>query len=720
MFKTIIAVIIFLAPFAVYLLDFSYSEYHDSAADLDDFPDINILQTKMAKSDDILSFFISVQGKILNGNDNENYDPNTDTIRIFMDVDVNSKTGYYISGLGADYMAEFHGMDGSPVRSSLYIYNSNYRTSKEREQNDWNAWDQIIKPLVATSCNKLETQFSINNYRNKQSQVHDQVLAIVQATDANNNQDFSDRIISDKQELLLVTQKNIAAEVLTAGEPEVLELELTTFGSDITVNSITFQHEGGGDLIPLSYPIEIEQDTTKTCSVRINTTSTKQSASMNTKIGIKRPQDIVIADDVPVILLGTGANAYVNSPPENIVIDGLFSDWENVEKNSDDDDSVGNPNVDISSYSVVDSPQKLSFYLNVEGDILAGTELPVKPFTYHPNEPVSKQNKVEVGTNENNPLPDLPIKTGEDAIYIFIDADNMHSTGYTAADHLSIGADYVIELSGQNGEILNHVAKKFNAKTQEENPWSDITQVSDLQTACAGAELETQIVTRKFSEFSEDSGCSVYIHIIDWSGEVEDNVLISGSPINNIDSSVLEVNRITTREITTVIVKTFSDTNFEQSTNEFKHNDIVYFTMSDGYHNGGMKTATVANDDTGPDSEIVVLVYDDGTHYDALPNDGVFTGSFTIQSVAIGGNTNDEFSIIAVESSVKVTGEFAEPYFGDPKPLAPEFGDLLFILPLILILILITKYPRIKNKGRNDQIQSQPDQKCAEGVKGNE
>jgi hypothetical protein len=198
-----------------------------------------------------------------------------------------------------------------------------------------------------------------------------------------------------------------------------------------------------------------------------------------------------------------------------------------------------------------------------------------------------------------------------------------------------------------------------------------------------------------FSGISEDSGYDIYIHIVDWSGE-DDDVLIANSPTNDLDSSVLIANRQSTREIAPAAVETFSDPNLEQSTNEFKHDDTVYFTMSDGYHNGGVKTATVENDDTGPDSEITVLVYDDGTHYDTLPNDGVYTGSFTIQSVVIGGSTNDDHSTIAVESSVKVFGDLAEPYFDEPKPLAPEFSDLLVILPIILILIVIS----VKRRGR--------------------
>src|SRR2546428_13815123 len=57
-----------------------------------------------------------------------------DTVRIFVDIDGSSSTGYRIDGFGADRMIDISGYRGKVLSSTLWEFDSN------RNQRDWNGW----------------------------------------------------------------------------------------------------------------------------------------------------------------------------------------------------------------------------------------------------------------------------------------------------------------------------------------------------------------------------------------------------------------------------------------------------------------------------------------------------------------------------------------------------------------------------------------------------
>ena len=80
----------------------------------------------MKLNDNQVSIYIEVIGNILGGINNQKNEPNTDTIRVFIDVDLNAGTGYTINGLGADHMIEVYGQfkDKSIVDIGYHYYMS--------------------------------------------------------------------------------------------------------------------------------------------------------------------------------------------------------------------------------------------------------------------------------------------------------------------------------------------------------------------------------------------------------------------------------------------------------------------------------------------------------------------------------------------------------------------------------------------------------------------
>lgn len=168
--------------------------------------------------------------------------------------------------------------------------------------------------------------------------------------------------------------------------------------------------------------------------------------------------------------------------PDNIIIDGSFEDWSGVVNNTFDANVPPfPPDIDIVEYRVDDRQLELSFYLRVEGDMLAGE-------------------------------PDVP--SGEkhvDTVHIFIDTDKSPDTGYYI--HY-IGADYMVKIFGWNGEILSSGLHSYTAKEQDWNLWD---QVGSVSSAVHESKLETKV---PYNAIYLNNGMEVDVlfHMQSWDG----------------------------------------------------------------------------------------------------------------------------------------------------------------------------------------------------------
>ncbi len=246
-------------------------------------------------------------------------------------------------------------------------------------------------------------------------------------------------------------------------------------------------------------------------------------------------------------------NVYVNEISHEPRVDGAFAYWDEQqlwEDPFDDLSPIGawNPNIDIRSYSVAG---EANFLVSVEGNMLGGADVPYIrgrppelvdsdgdgiPDIYDPfpsdftndgtpdSEMLTPEGLPDVDgdgvadrpygpdqwLNTTIPVhPDIPeeywgrevnryigpvtipVRTGEDYVRIFIDADTNSSTGYTAP-WLNIGAEYMIEITGRNmavtgAEYLQH----DGARTD----WS-WELLGEVPVALDSKNLETALDTR--------------------------------------------------------------------------------------------------------------------------------------------------------------------------------------------------------------------------------
>ncbi len=184
-----------------------------------------------------------------------------------------------------------------------------------------------------------------------------------------------------------------------------------------------------------------------------------------------------------------------------------------------------NPNVDITEYDAMETEGSTYFYLKVDGDILLGNAVPSTKAMNIPSENTGGQEDhgeepgTSSGTQDDNPLP---VETGEDAIYIFLDI--IPGQGYENSN-LPFGADYMVEIMGQEGRIVTSKYFRFIGETPNEWSWDFVRNVN---AASGLKELETS---------ADAVPLNVYYHMVDWDEKedwcgdeiIEDPPIIDGT-----------------------------------------------------------------------------------------------------------------------------------------------------------------------------------------------
>jgi len=347
-----------------------------------------------------------------------------DSLIVFIDEDDSAATGYTIENMGADYLIEVYGWDNA-IQSKQF---SGYDGS---DQNNWSAWGFAGGLSAAISGNQMEISIA--------STVHlfgDDAKFMFMTKRGSEIGEICSAQISEGQGALVVKQTPMDANGII-GSNTVMELELTAYGSAVTVNTISFAQSGVGSASVSGLPVTVSVGSPATLNVEAPVTSLTQGTYVEVSVS-------AVTGDGSVNIIGHDLQAYANAPPAGISIDGAFADWAVINKSSDTANDVGNPNVDIADYASVNSTTQAFFYLKVSnsGQIFTGGSVPQA--RERPETPGEPGEPGEPGT----PKP-LPRKTGEDITRIYID---------TIAGGQNIGgiwADHLIEIKGINGDITS-------------------------------------------------------------------------------------------------------------------------------------------------------------------------------------------------------------------------------------------------------------------------
>ncbi|MEM3567383.1 MAG: hypothetical protein QXS83_02310, partial [Thermoplasmata archaeon] len=469
-------------------------------------PNIKIKEFSFAEKEESYFLYLSVEGRILNGNPEKK----ADTVFVFIDTGL---SGFNISGIGATYHVQVYGWNNQVYSATLYRYDGQTPYS-------WQ-WIQPVSVPAAASENQLEIEIkksllSGNDFK---------IFILTQGSDG--TLDFGDYPIG-KKPTLLVTTRALLSDITEPGDVEAMELEFTAANGNSEVEEVIVEVEGSAapqngmlkagethnaELRDGRYHFQLRRTLSHGSSEKwrfsVPVDETMKNATLGFSVrreGVKSGAIVVLQDSIE---RGHARKSYVSSAPE-ITVDGAFGDWGSIQK-KDDGKDCSNPSTDIREFAVAHGMDSLIFYLDVETSIFSGEKLPYRnyvtvgtvyipdtdrdtmpdnmdPYPYDFNNdgiPDERSNNDVDGDGIrdypygddywlNTTIPDAtefpqdyrgkfvsvyigpatPAKSdtrGLDTLRIYLDTDTNRSTGVPCA---SIGADYLIELSGRDGVVI--------------------------------------------------------------------------------------------------------------------------------------------------------------------------------------------------------------------------------------------------------------------------
>ena len=219
--------------------------------------------------------------------------------------------------------------------------------------------------------------------------------------------------------------------------------------------------------------------------------------------------------------------AYIGGNSGFPVIDGLFGEW--TDPLNDEVGDVDNPNVDISAYDARNHNEETYFYLNVEGNILQGNVVPATRAMNIPSDKdrqdVSDQSdepSTSISTQEENPLP---VETGEDAIYIFMDTNGEVQYGYKVKE--GFYANEMIEIIGQSGSIHSSNRMLYVGSDVDSWSWEKFTNIE--------AESDSDEIEVSGGSFYEN--IRILFHLVSWNEEEDFSHSFNDISVSLIDDS---------------------------------------------------------------------------------------------------------------------------------------------------------------------------------------
>lgn len=503
------------------VIDGEFGDWDDvvSTPDIAEYPTFNpnvdIVDYRIDNRSYDLSFYLEVQGEILSGEPNG--EKHVDTVFIFIDCDQSPNSGYYINGIGADFMIEICGWDGEAVNSSLYSYSS--------DSQDWNFWIYKGPVGAAVSGSELEAQVSYDQLFLHNQDVVD-VLFYTQSWDRYD--DFSDTVLCNEKGILLVTLQGEGENVISGDENRLLKLEFEALNTNITVNEIKLTRMGLGSDSDIA-EIRLEDSNHQPIATgmlsngraivhtslylsdgQISTiyivVDVSASAASENSIGftISNNHDIitdkgtVFIDKIPPDV-GHCELSYIFAVPDKVQIDGAFADWEGKTIRNDTKQDVMRDDLDIIKYGLSETQEGAAFYLKVDGNILGGVKVPYW----------------NTRTESDATIGDGPPKTGEDIVYIFI--NKIPNYGYN--DSLPFGADCMIEVRGRYNTITS--AYYYDWMGTNGSDWTWI-QISNVDASLDMNELEVSISWDELAIYPQTDRFETYFMAIDWEGQGQD------------------------------------------------------------------------------------------------------------------------------------------------------------------------------------------------------
>ena len=387
-----------------------------------------------------LFFYLKTQAHMMSS-------PNAENFYLFVDSDGSKTTGYTMESIGADYLLQLTGWDSSIRSTSLARYTS------PSDQYNWSAWTSIGSLSCSLDLARLEGRATMPVALEQSAK-----FMLV-------SKDSADRgSVSYTAPLkggILIVEQVPPAQVTANGvlpksaSVMMLTVRFTCQGEGGRVDKVNSTIVGA----PLGYQepaFSIDKGEKHEMVIAVDTSTALDGQLVSAEVLASG----IVSSFASVEIVGSGARAYVGSPPPAIAIDGAFADWAGRLSVDDDSIPVTDPSTDIDEVGNVSTAHDSYFYVSVAGDICSGTFVP------------SMVTKPSGGGGGGAVIQ--PRHTAEDILRIYVDSDKSNSTGETVAlNSKQIGADQLIEVKGIFGRITS--MKEFDYSPSSK--WIEMTDV---------------------------------------------------------------------------------------------------------------------------------------------------------------------------------------------------------------------------------------------------
>ena len=405
---------------------------------------------------------------------------NVNSFYLFVDNDNSAETGYVVSGIGADYLVELDGWNGSVRSSSVSEYGSGV------DHYDWNSWIRVSSASSSVSGTQLEAVAELP------AAVGSSAKFMLLSKDNFDRNSLSHPVPVTGGLLVVRQEPGPAVQgngiVATSASSAILRLTLTCEGADGTVDNIAPTLVGATPAFSFD-SISLSVGEEQVVDVTIDTSSSASGSLVQAYIAASG----VTSSFSELRVMGEPGKAYVSSAPSDIRIDGAFADWVGRTAPDSDSLSIGNENVDIDAVGAVNSTASSAFYVSVFGDMLGGSYVPVL---------VSKPS----GGGGGIVIPSK--KTGEDILKVYIDTDMSSATGHLAmAGSKVVGAEYKIEVKGLDGNVRTKELYSYSS-----GQWSLVPGVSVL----AENDMQRIEMSVSSSSISGSSSIDFIVETTDW------------------------------------------------------------------------------------------------------------------------------------------------------------------------------------------------------------
>ncbi|MEM2899499.1 MAG: VCBS repeat-containing protein [Thermoplasmata archaeon] len=395
---------------------------------------------------------------------------------------------------------------------------------------------------------------------------------LVVLMDFDNDKDYLDYIVSTSQILVVYQECKIPPLCFKGEGYEILDLELYSISTDLSISSITFTKVGLDDSFfedcylttisesrdalfqpiassrfkdgKLSFQfvdgITINEGRNVKISLFVEMGNFENSSLEN--LGNRNWFAIFINSSRDVFSSGTATlisekpqKIYVGTLPKGVLIDGEERDWlgywqSNTQSNTEGiiefEDGLGDlsektrgysKNVDIIDYKALRVKSNLYSYTKVNGNALEGNDIPIL---------LEKERydiKKESAAVYDGPMSHVA-KYGTDWLYLLIDSDNDGRTGERYTNLLG-GYDWRVELTGYEGNIISLKKYKYDSESLE---WFEVEEnmvefffgyyeTGNLSAFCRGNAIEIS-VSLQCMGISETTRISLAIYMSDWQG----------------------------------------------------------------------------------------------------------------------------------------------------------------------------------------------------------